>query len=106
LDWSAKNLEHASTIICDPHLIKDINSIERVQGIAARWVKFNYSWEDSVTNMLCELQWPALHLRRNISRLTIFYKALHNFIALEIPTYMYIIPTTTTSPLARFHHPF
>ena len=31
-------LEYASTV-WDPHLITDINSIERVQRIAARWVK-------------------------------------------------------------------
>jgi len=35
-------LEYASAV-WDPHLIKDINSIERVQRIAARWVKSKYS---------------------------------------------------------------
>ena len=40
-------LEYASAV-WDPHLSKDINAIERVQRIAARWVKSNYNWENSV----------------------------------------------------------
>jgi len=96
-------LEYASAV-WDPYLSKDINSIERVQRIAARWVKSNYNWENSVSSMLSELQWPTLHVRRQISRLTIFYKGLHNLITLEMPTY--ILPTTTTSHVTRFQHPF
>ena len=47
-------LEYASSV-WDPHLSKDIQAIERVQRIAARWVKSNYNWENSVTSMLSEL---------------------------------------------------
>ena len=96
-------LEYASTV-WDPHLLKDINAIERVQRIAARWVKSNYNWENSVSTMLSELQWPELHIRRTISRLTILYKGLHDLITLEIPTY--ITTTTTITHLTRFQHPF
>ena len=39
-----------------------------------------------MSNMLSELQWPTLDVRRHISRLTILYKSLHNLIILEIPT--------------------
>ena len=53
-----KKPEYASAVL-DPHLLKDITTIERVQRIAARWVKSNYNWENSVSNMLSELQWPA-----------------------------------------------
>ena len=93
-------LEYASSV-WDPHLSKDIQAIERVQRIAARWVKSNYNWENSVTSMLSELQWPALNIRRRISRLTILYHGLHNLISLEIPTYI-----TTTTHLTRFQIPF
>ena len=48
-------LEYASSL-WDPHLTKDIQAVERVQRIAARWIKCNYNWESSVTNMLSELQ--------------------------------------------------
>ena len=95
-------LEYASSV-WDPHLSKDIQAIERVQRIAARWLKSNYNWDNSVTSMLSELQWPALNIRRHISRLTILYQGLHNLISLEIPTY---ITTTTTTHLTRFQHPF
>ena len=52
-------LEFASAV-WDPHLLKDITIIERVQRIAARWVKSNYNWENCVSNMLSELQWPSI----------------------------------------------
>ena len=92
-------LEDASAVL-DPHLSKDITTIERVQRIAARWVKSNYNWENSV---LSELQWPTLHVRRHISRLTILCKSLHNLITLEIPTY--IITNITTPQSTKFQHP-
>ena len=95
-------LEYASSV-WDPHLSKDIQAIERVQRIAARWVKSNYNWENSVTSMLSELQWPALNIRRQISRLSILYQGLHNSVSLEIPTY---ITATTTTPFTRFQHYF
>ena len=91
-------LEYASAV-WDPHLSKDITTIKRVQRIiVARWVKYNYNWENSVSNMLSELQWPTLYVRRHISRLTILYKSLHNLITLEIPTY---IITTITTPIQQ-----
>ena len=96
-------LEYASAV-WDPHLSKDINTIERVQRIAARWVKSNYNWENSVSNMLSELHWLTLHNRRLISRLTLLYKGLHNLITLDIPSY--ITTTTTTSHITRFQHSF
>ena len=96
-------LEYASAV-WDPHLSKDINTIERVQRIAARWVKSNYNWENSVSNMLSELHWPTLHNRRLISRLTLLCKGLHNLITLDIPSY--ITTTTTTSHITRFQHSF
>jgi len=50
----------------DLHLPKNINTIERVQRIATRWVKSNYNWEKSVSNMLSELQWPILLTRKDL----------------------------------------
>jgi len=87
----------------DPHLSKDIQAVERVQRIAA---KSDYNWENSVSSMFSQLQWPALYTRRQISRLSILYPRLHNLISLEIPTY--ITATTTTTAAAtptRFKHP-
>ena len=95
-------LEYTSSV-WDPHLSKDIQAIEMVQRIAARYVNSKYDWESSVTSMLSELQWPALNIRRHISRFTILCQGFHNLISLEIPTY---ITTTTTTHFTRFQHPF
>jgi len=59
-----------------------------------------------MSSMLSQLQWPALYIRRQISRqsLSILYQGLHNLISLEIPTY--ITATTTTATPTRFQHPF
>ena len=79
-------LEYASPV-WDPHLIKDSDQIEKIQRTAARWVTSDYSWSSSVTVMLNNLNWPTLSLRRKISKLLIFYKAIHNLTALPIPDY-------------------
>ena len=79
-------LEYASPV-WDPHLIKDCLQIEKVQQAAACWVSSDYRWSSSVTSMLNHLNWPTLSLRSKISKLQIFYKALHNLTALPIPDY-------------------
>ena len=79
-------LEYASPV-WDPHLIKDSNQIEKVQRAAARWVTSDYSWSSSVTAILSNLNWPTLAFRRKISKLQIFYKAIHNLTVLPIPDY-------------------
>ena len=61
-------LEYASAV-WDPYLSKDINAIERAQRITERWVKSNYNWENSVSTMLSELQWPELHIRSHENHL-------------------------------------
>ena len=61
-------LEYASSI-WDPYTQENIKSLEAVQRRAARSVCNNYSWQDSVTNMLTSLDWPSLEQRRAESRL-------------------------------------
>jgi len=68
-------LEYASSV-WDLYLAKDICIIERVQRIAAIWIKTYYKWESSVSCMLSELQWSTLLTHRLVSRFTILYKAL------------------------------
>ena len=70
--------------VWDPHLIKDSDQIEKVQRTAARWVTSDYGWSSSVTVMLNNLNWPTLSLHRKISKLQIFYKAIHNLTALPL----------------------
>ena len=70
------SLEYA-TMVWYPHQQYLINSIEMVQRRAARWVKQEYSMTTSVTAILNNLEWNLLSKRRQFSRLTLFFKFLH-----------------------------
>ena len=48
-----------------------------VQRRAARWVKQDYRLTSSVSDMMEDLQWSTLCECRKYSRLTTFYKFLH-----------------------------
>ena len=52
-------LEYCAAI-WDPHLAKDINSIESVQRKAARFVKRDHDPNSSVPSMLQDLKWLKL----------------------------------------------
>ncbi len=82
-------LEYASAV-WDPYLQKDINLIERVQRKAARFVKGDYRVylkEEqeyvSVSKMIEDLKWKDLADRRRDTRLTLFYKIVHNHVNIE-----------------------
>jgi hypothetical protein len=53
-----------------------------------------------VTTLLEQLELPPLSTRRKIARITLLHKAIHEKVAILIPSY--IIKPTRTS---RFHHP-
>ena len=76
-------LEYAS-IIWDPHLKNDVDSMERVQRKAARWVTSTNERHASVTDLLCKLQWETLEARRKQQRLIFMYKVLNEQVA--VPT--------------------
>jgi hypothetical protein len=73
-------LEYAASA-WDPHYNTDINKIERIQRRAARFVCNSYSPHSSVTQMLSDLGWLQLKDRRRHIRLALFYKIVHNLIA-------------------------
>ena len=61
----------------------------------------NYSRDPgTVTTLLEQLELPPLSTRRKIARITLLHKAIHEKVAISIPSY--IIKPTRTS---RFHHP-
>ena len=73
-------LEYASAS-WDPHCLKHIKTLERIQRQAARFCTQNYSREPgTLTQLLKDLQWDTLQTRRKIKRLTIIYKMEHNLI--------------------------
>jgi len=77
-------LEYAS-FMWDPYQTVHITNIEKIQRRVARWVLHDYSRYSSVTSMLYQLQWPSLESRRMKARLSLFYEARNNLIALQIP---------------------
>ena len=64
-------LEYASAV-WDPHTRTQINQIEKVQRRAARYVTNRYHNTSSVTDMLQNLNWPSLEIRRTRVRLIIY----------------------------------
>ena len=79
-------LEYA-TAVWDPYRQEQIDSIEAVQRRAAKFIKRDYNRTSSVTEMLKSLDLDRLEHRSKVHRLSIFYLAVNNLIALPIPNY-------------------
>jgi len=92
-------LEYCSTV-WDPHILKDVNELEKVQRRSARWVMSDYNWSSSVTSMLNLLQWPTLTNRRLTARLHTFYKSIYHLTAVQLPPYF-----SQTQRSTRQYHP-
>ena len=60
--------------VWDPHLKKDVNTLEGVQCTAARFVTNIFERTSSVTAMLKSLGWESLQDRRRDIRLALMYK--------------------------------
>ena len=84
-------LEYASSV-WDPYQENHIQSLEKVQSKAARFVVGNYEPMASVTNMKQQLHWQTLQERRFTTRVTMLYKIIHNYVAIPLPIYTYIKP--------------
>jgi hypothetical protein len=64
-----------------------------VQRRAARFIKSNYSRDSgTVTTLLEQLELSPLSTRRKIARITLLHKAIHEKVAIPIPSYI-IKPT-------------
>ena len=82
------HLENASTV-WDPHLKKDINSLDRVQRSAARFVSNNYDYsEGSMTSILKDLNWDSLVSWRTSARLIMLYKIVNGLVAVKDSDYI------------------
>ena len=94
-------LEYASAV-WDPHTRTQINQIEKVQRRAARYVTNRYYNTSSVTDMLQNLNWPSLEIRRKRVRLIMFYKIIHYVVAIH-PLDTLLLPTTTITRYNSSH---
>ena len=88
-------LEYSASI-WDPYLSKDINTIEKVQRRAARFVKWDYRRTSSVTAMIQELGWKNLADRRRELRLALLYKVTHKLVAVPAESLNLTHPTRQT----------
>ena len=79
-----------------------INQIEKVQRRAARYVTNRYHNTSSVTDMLHNLNWPSLEIRRTRVRLIMFYKIIHHVVAIH-PLDTLLLPTTTITRYNSSH---
>ncbi|MCG8046380.1 MAG: hypothetical protein JAY66_11960 [Candidatus Thiodiazotropha taylori] len=78
-------VEYASAV-WSPYTKENINKIEMLQRRAARWVTNDFSPYSSVTDMMGELGWRSLELRRYDARLTMFYKIVYGLVAIPVPS--------------------
>ena len=83
-------LEYSSAA-WDPHTRVLIDGIERVQRRAARFVYNDFSSmsEGCVTNMLKDLKWPSLEVRRKAHRLTVMQQARLGYLSLSIGDFLH-----------------
>ena len=97
-------LEYAAPI-WSPHLKLQINRIEKVQRIAARWTCRRWRNTSSVSEMLDELEWPSLEAQRDQSSLLLFHKIHCGAVSIEKDKYMttaHSLKTTRSSHSAQY----
>ena len=93
-------VEYASAV-WSPYTKENIDKIEMLQRKAACWVYNDYSPYSNVTDMLSNLGWRSLELRRYDSRIAMFYKILYGLVAIPLPPYFeHTMVQTCHHPLA------
>ena len=65
-----------------------IHQLEMVQGWAARFIKPDYSYDSSVSQMLKDLDLSSLENRRKMNKLTLLYKIRNNLICIKENGYL------------------
>ena len=95
-------VEYAATAWA-PSTDKANDKIDMVQRRAARFVKNDYGRTSSVTEMISNLGWDTLQKRRDLARLSMMYRIVHELV--DIPVEPYLIPLTsmTRGHDSRFH---
>src|SRR5882757_10579548 len=63
-----------SSSVWDPYQIGQISAVEKIQRKAARFCLNQYQQRSSVSNMIEELNWDSLAMRRKASRLSTFQR--------------------------------
>jgi len=98
-------LEYASTVWA-PYTKASIGKLEAIQQRAARFVVSDYDYSNSVTSILNQLNWLSLDTRRQVSRLIMFYKIVHQSVALALPNEIVLFNTITRGHNMRYRTSF
>lgn len=93
-------LEYAA-MLWDPYQAFLVDNLQMVQRRAARFVLNRYSFDDSVTDMLCLLDWESLKDRRRNARLKMLYSMVQNLLPYD---FLKIINILLASRLGRSDH--
>ena len=95
-------LEYASPV-WSPYTKKDINKVERVQCLSARFIMGDYSSYSSVSNMIETLNLQSLEHRRSNASIILFYKIINSLISIS-PNDLTPLKSVTRGHKHRFHH--
>ena len=90
-----------ASLVWSPYTDKNINKIQVVQRMAARWVSHDYCSYSSVTQMINTLGWRSLEQRRADARLIMFYKIVHGLVEIPLPSYIH-----RQARMTRTTHPY
>jgi hypothetical protein len=93
-------LEYASSV-WDPHHKNHVYSLEKVQNRAIRSALNNWEIGSSITNMRAQLNLQSLEQRRHVSRLTLFYKCMHDNVLINVPFSVNPRPSRTNDKTFR-----
>ncbi len=106
LSMVRSNLEYAS-IVWSPYHQQEIDSIEKIQRKAARFISGNYisREEGFMTALLKELDLPTLESRRKASRLCFLYKIIYNKLpSIKPETFLTPRPPKRRIKPTRYHN--
>ena len=85
-------LEYAATV-WDPHTDINIAKLEGAQRRAARFVRNDYNYTSSVTEMMRALEWESLQQRRHQAKSVMMYRIVNSLV--DIPPREYLHPQGT-----------
>ena len=90
--------------VWDPNYKKYKNQLESVQRRAARFVHNRYERQAPVTEMVNNLGWDPLELRRLRARLTMLFKIQQNLVAVPMPSVISVPVRSTPRHPHDFQH--
>ena len=79
------------------------NKIEMVKRRAARFVTNDYSRKSSVTDMVADLGWDTLQKHRDLARLSMMYRIIHNLVDILVEPYRTPSTSMTRGHDSHFH---